>query len=141
MWLIVILWLHHLDPVAFFSSDHLTEFHSALKVLKNEGAKHASYPKQLFDTLQQPLKGDRGRLTEVCRASWTFSDKQKGKFEWIITISYSWFDEIISCPKKGSLFFFSIQEGSNTADSVRDGLPFLLNGFIDSNRYVQQLIQ
>ena len=62
-------YLHHLDPVElFFPSEHLTEFHSALKVLKNEGAKHASCPKQLFDTLQQALKGDRGHLTEVCRA-------------------------------------------------------------------------
>ena len=42
----------------------------------------------------------------------TFADKQNGK---------------------GSLFFFAMQEGSNTADSVKDGLPFLLNGLIDSS--------
>ena len=32
--------LHHFDPFELFPIDHLTEFHSALKVLKDEGAKH-----------------------------------------------------------------------------------------------------
>ena len=131
--------LHHFDPFGLFPIDHLTEFHSALKVLKDEGAKHASYPKQLFDTLQQALKGDRGRLTEVCRASWIFIEQQKWEVGTDSCRSFIiWWDSPSS--RKGFLSFCLSGRVKHSRFSQGWTAFSPHSTFVDSNQYVHSIM-